>query len=94
LTLAVIVGMLTGAGEILFHKGIDWLTFLSFEKGRELLSFMSFSFVIVPPMLGGLLVGVIAHSFYSHHRPHGVAGVMEAVALRGGRLNAKELFQG
>jgi len=92
LTLAVIVGLLTAAGEILFHKGIDWLTFLSFEKGRELLSFMSSSFIIVPPMLGGLLVGVIAHSFYSHHRPHGVAGVMEAVALRGGRLNAKELF--
>ena len=92
LTLAVVVGLLTGSGEILFHKGIQWLTFFSFEKGQEVLSFMKSGFVILPPILGGLLVGVIAHFFYSHDRPHGVAGVMEAVALRGGRLNAKELF--
>lgn len=92
LSLAVAVGLLTGSGEILFHKGIDWLTFFSFEKGQEALPFMGSGFVILPPILGGLFVGVIAHFFYFHDRPHGVAGVMEAVALRGGRLNAKELF--
>ena len=73
LTLAVVVGLLTGSGEILFRKGIQWLTFFSFERGREVLSFIRSGSVIVPPILGGLLVGVIAHFFYSHNRPHGVA---------------------
>ncbi len=92
LTLAVLVGLLTGGGEYLFHKGIHELHILFFEKGKEVLHWLGPLYVIFLPMIGGLLVGVIAHFAYSHDRPHGVAGIMEAVALRGGRLPARELI--
>jgi CIC family chloride channel protein len=38
------------------------------------------------PVIGGLLVGLIAYYFISVERYHGVAGIMESVALAGGRL--------
>jgi chloride channel protein, CIC family len=35
---------------------------------------------------GGLLVGLMRHFFLTQERHHGVAGIMEAVAIAGGRL--------
>ncbi len=92
LTLAVLVGLLTGGGEYLFHQGIHLMGLIFFEKGRDVLGFMGRYYVIILPMIGGVLVGIVAHYAYSHDHPHGVAGIMEAVALRGGRLPAKELI--
>ncbi|RLB07505.1 MAG: chloride channel protein, partial [Deltaproteobacteria bacterium] len=91
LTLAVLVGLLTGCGEYLFHEGIRELGILFFEDGKKVLHFLGPFYVVILPVIGGLLVGVIAHFAYSHDHPHGVAGIMEAVALRGGRLPAREL---
>src|SRR5205814_3281188 len=38
------------------------------------------------PVIGGLVVGLLMHFFVGEERHHGVAGIMEAVALAGGRL--------
>ena len=38
------------------------------------------------PVLGGLIVGLIQHYFIGVERHHGVAGIIESVALSGGRL--------
>ncbi len=92
LTLAILVGLLTGGGEYLFHKGIHELGILFFVDGKEILHFLGPFYVVILPVVGGLGVGIIAHFAFSHDRPHGVAGIMEAVALRGGRLPAGELI--
>ncbi len=42
--------------------------------------------VLPLPVIGGLLVGLIIHFFVGVERYHGVAGIMEAVAISGGRL--------
>ena len=42
------------------------------------------------PTLGGLVVGLLVRYFQDGARPHGVADVMEAGVLHGGRLSLKE----
>ena len=41
---------------------------------------------MLAPVAGGLLVGLIVHYFIGVERYHGVAGIIESVALSGGRL--------
>ncbi len=47
--------------------------------------------VLLVPTLGGLIVGVLMYLFVGEERHHGVAGIMEAVALAGGRLRYKRI---
>jgi CIC family chloride channel protein len=76
---AIFVGLTTGIGVWLFK----WL----FERVRE---FMFGSvhgwMVVLIPVLGGIIVGLIAHSFIGDEKLHGTAGIMQSVALAGGRL--------
>ncbi|MCF6159427.1 MAG: CBS domain-containing protein [wastewater metagenome] len=44
---------------------------------------------ILIPAIGGLIVGLIVHLFIGKERYPGIAGVMEAIALAGGRLHYK-----
>ncbi len=45
--------------------------------------------VLLAPAAGGLLVGLFIHFVMPGRRPQGVAEVMEATALRGGRMGVK-----
>jgi len=42
------------------------------------------------PILGGLVVGLLVQYLQAGARPHGVADVMEAAVLHGGRIPLKE----
>jgi CIC family chloride channel protein len=44
------------------------------------------SYVVIVPAVGGLLVGPLVYFFAREAKGHGVPEVMEAVALRGGRI--------
>ena len=46
--------------------------------------------IVLVPTLGGLVVGLLVRYFQDGARPHGVADVMEAGVLHGGRLSLKE----
>ncbi len=86
---ALFVGITSGSGVLLFKKMINLIhggVFSGF--GYTLLFFGHWAFLLVPviPLMGGLIVGLIVHFFIRGDRYHGVAGVMEAVALAGGRL--------
>ncbi len=83
---AVMVGLTSGAGVWLFKKMIGWVElFFTNTVGVSMTSWGSWTPALFPVM-GGLLVGVIIHVFIGQERYHGVAGIMEAVALGGGRL--------
>ncbi|MDR4504879.1 MAG: chloride channel protein [Candidatus Scalindua sp.] len=47
--------------------------------------------VILLPVLGGIIVGLIAHYIIGKERYPGIAGVMEATALNGGRLEYRKM---
>lgn len=82
----VAVGLSTGLGVWLFkfmitavHQvGFDWL-------GASLATWGAWTIALVP-VVGGLVVGGLWQRFVGHERYHGVAGIMEASALAGGRL--------
>ncbi len=42
--------------------------------------------MVVVPTIGGLLVGILVYKYASEAKGHGVPEVMEAIALRGGRI--------
>ncbi len=86
ITTALIVGLGGGLGAIVFRWLIDSFTHISFDLARGWLSFMGSAYVIVVPAIGGLFVGPLIYFFAREAKGHGVPEVMEAVALRGGRI--------
>lgn len=86
--LGILTGIFTAAGVWLFKHLIETvqLLFLSLE-GTRLPAFTSVLF----PILGGLAVGWLVQRFIDPRGLHGVAGIMESVALAGGRLPVRSL---
>ncbi len=84
--LALVVGVTTGAGVWLFKQLIEIANRFFFGVLGGVLSPLGGWTVLLLPALGGLIVGVLMYRFVGEERHHGVAGIMEAVALAGGRL--------
>ena len=83
---ALLVGLTSGAGVWLFKRLIDLFHWMAFDRLGTGLAQWGVWTVALLPVLGGLVVGLIAHFLIGEERHHGVAGIMEAVALAGGRL--------
>lgn len=84
--LAIAIGLASGIGVYIFKFLIEFFHELFFFDFNQILSpFISWS-VLFLPVLGGLLVGIIRHFLVGEEKHHGVAGIMEATALAGGRL--------
>lgn len=83
---ALLVGLTAGIGVWLFKQMIDLTQSFMFERLGGFLGNWGGWTVLLLPVIGGLVVGVILHNFVGEERHHGVAGIMEAVALYGGRL--------
>src|SRR5512140_3055140 len=89
--LALIVGITTGAGVWIFKGLIELARHLFFDVLGGALSLLGCWTVLLIPAIGGLVVGVFMYLFVGEERHHGVAGIMEAVALAGGRLRYKRI---
>lgn len=83
---ALLVGLTSGAGVWLFKRLIDLAHWLAFDTLGASLSPWGAWTIVLAPVLGGLCVGLIAYFLIGEERHHGVAGIMESVALAGGRL--------
>jgi len=89
LILAIVVGLVAGLGAVAFRWLITSFKLLFFDGGSQLLSFLGDYYVILIPVAGGLLVGPLIYFFAREAKGHGVPEVMEAVALRGGRIRPR-----
>ncbi|MFQ6001957.1 MAG: chloride channel protein, partial [Anaerolineae bacterium] len=83
---ALVVGIGSGFGAVFFRWMIAFFRYLAFEEGKQLLGFLGRYYLILIPALGGLIVGPLIYFFAREAKGHGVPEVMEAVALRGGRI--------
>lgn len=91
LGIAILMGLLSGAGVWVFKRLID-LAHLVFYNGLgALLQPTGTGSLVLVPVIGGLVVGLVVRFFIGEERYHGVAGVMESVALAGGRLRYKRV---
>ena len=95
LGLALIVGALAGAGAVAFRWMIT--TFTQILSGHTdyaglgpvpnpHVPWLGHWFVLVAPVLAGLIYGPLVYFFAREARGHGVPEVMYAVARRGGRI--------
>jgi CIC family chloride channel protein len=83
---AVIVGTGAGVGAVAFRWLIEAMTKFSFGVVPSTLAFLGRYYVVLIPAAGGLVVGPLTYFFAREAKGHGVPEVMEAVALRAGRI--------
>ena len=95
LSVAIMVGVGAGLGAVVFRYLIftfTWLATGSTEFGQQgrvgsaHLPWLGVSFLVLIPVVGGLLYGPLIYRFAREARGHGVPEVMIAVAENGGRI--------
>jgi len=86
MTFAVIVGVGTGLGTIVFIRMIAWADHAFFINGAGLLGFLGSAYVIILPAIGGLIVGPIVYFIAPEAKGHGVPEVLTAITTAGGRI--------
>ncbi len=93
--IAMIIGILAGFAALFFRKGITALQGAVYgaEDVDYLHSFaatLPWYVLLLVPVLGGLIVGIILHRLTPDGRVRSVADVIEGAALRDGRVEIRE----
>ncbi len=86
---ALLVGIATGLGAVLFRYLIKAISNFSYETIPAISQGLGKSYVIFVPAIGGLIVGSLVYFFAREAKGHGVPEVMEAIALKGGRIRPR-----
>jgi len=84
--IALLVGLGTGVGAIIFRYLINFVEFVGYTWIPSVFPSLGNMRVVVVPAIGGLIVGLLIYNFAQEAKGHGVPEVMEAVALRGGKI--------
>lgn len=87
--LSILVGIIAGLGAVFFRWLIKSFNFGFFSMGSEIFDFLGRFYIILPPAIGGLLVGFIVYFFAKEAQGEGPSEVMEAVAVRRGRIRPR-----
>lgn len=89
ITTAILIGAGTGLGAIFFIWLIESVQSLFFEGSQALFEGTGRWLLIFIPAVGGLIAGPVIAFFASEAKGHGVPEVMQAIALRGGRIRPR-----
>jgi CIC family chloride channel protein len=92
--IALLIGIAAGFAALFFRKGIEALqqTLYGVEDIRTIHSFaesLPWVMILLIPVAGGLVVGLILHWFTPDARVRSVADVIEGAALDNGRVEVK-----
>ena len=93
--IALVLGIAAGGTAVLFRLGISAVQLLVYgtDDPTQLHTFASglaWWHVLIVPIFGGLLVGLILDRFIKDSRVRSVADVIEGAALRSGRVSLRE----
>ena len=86
---AMIVGIGAGLGAVFFRWLIASMQTLSYGVLGNLLGGIKPYHLLIIPALGGAIYGPLIYKYAREAKGHGVPEVMEAVALRGGRIRPR-----
>lgn len=91
LILAALIGILGGFGAVLFREMIDVIREYAFVRGfsNEALTSTPWYWIVLPPAIGGLIVGPLIYFFAREAKGHGIPEVMNAVSNRGGKIRKR-----
>jgi CIC family chloride channel protein len=81
---ALFVGLTTGAGVWLFK----WL--IELVRGYAFSALNGWTVILIP-VVGGVIVGLASQYLIGSEKLHGTAGIMQSVALAGGRLHFEKM---
>ena len=90
--LAILIGLLGGYGAILFRFAIKAAQYGFYQNTNDILTFahtLPIYLKIGLPVVAGLIVGPIIYFGAHEAKGHGVPEVMEAVALKDGRIRSR-----
>jgi CIC family chloride channel protein len=90
--LALVVGLGGGLAAVGFRKLIglgNWVAWQDLEYATDYIRGLPFWWKILAPCVGGLVCGLIIYYLAREAKGHGVPEVMEAVALRSGRIRPR-----
>lgn len=83
---ALVVGLGTGVGAVVFRYLIKYVAWVGYVWLPVVAPSLGKSYVVIVPVIGGVIVGLLIYYFAREAKGHGVPEVMEAVALQGGRI--------
>jgi len=89
---AIVIGILGGYGAVLFRYAIKATQYIFYQNTDDILTFahtLPFYLKMALPAMGGLIVGPLVYFGAREAKGHGVPEVMEAVALREGRIRPR-----
>jgi CIC family chloride channel protein len=91
LALAAVVGIFGGLGAVLFREMIGFINQLAFPRGFSLeeLAKTPWYWKLLPPAVGGLIVGPMVHFLAREAKGHGIPEVMNAVTNKGGKIRRR-----
>jgi CIC family chloride channel protein len=85
-TFAVITGLAAGFGSVLFHRLIELMEELFFQRGPVLMHASGRYYVVIVPAVGMLVLAWMTHMWPERAKQRGVIEVIRAVATRGGYI--------
>lgn len=92
--MALAVGAVAAYGALFFRLAVDAIQELAFglplDEGVPTMESLAWWHIILVPTLGGLMIGLFLHYFHGGGRAHAIAHVIEASALRGGKMSLKD----
>ncbi len=92
--LAAVIGLSAGYGAILFRTAIDAVQRAAYGSGSDhviaLAATLPWWQRLIVPVIGGLVIGLFVHFVLRGRRPQAVADVIEACAVRGGRMRLRD----
>lgn len=83
---SLLVGIGSGIGAVIFRYLIQGVEWIGYDWVPLVMPWMGKAYVLLVPAVGGVLVGLLVFHFAREAKGHGVPEVMEAVALKGGRI--------
>jgi CIC family chloride channel protein len=89
LVMAIIVGVATGFAAVFFIRLIQYIQIFFYGGSEKIFPALGRLWIILIPVIGGLLVGPIITKFATEAKGHGVPEVMQALILRGGRIRPR-----
>ena len=92
--IALVIGIAAGFAALLFRKGITALQGLAYgtqDPGRihSIAEALPWYWLLLVPICGGLVVGLILHHFTDDGRVRSVADVIEGAAMQEGRVEGR-----
>ncbi|MEE9171720.1 MAG: chloride channel protein [candidate division NC10 bacterium] len=89
---SILVGIATGLGAVVFITLLQYTHHLFFETGREVFALLGNYYVIILPVIGGLIVGPFIYYAAHEVKGGGVPEVMVSMAVQGGRMRKRVAF--